>query len=104
MNARAASPEVERAAVALLPEAADVARVLAEEQLPEPAGGQVRLRRLDRRLDDLWGGVDLADPDETVVGRDAHDAGVLRPVGDVAGGLVTTEDDGLDVGDLHSRS
>ena len=60
--------------------------------------------RLDRCLHHLGGGVDLADPDEALVGDDAHDEGVLRAVRDVPGRLVAAKDDRLDVGDPHGVS
>ena len=55
----------------------------------------------DERLHELGRRVDLADPGDPLVGVDPDDEVVLAPVGDPLVHDRLSQDDGLDIGDLH---
>ena len=82
MDRDPAPPEVDEPAVHPLPEALDVERVLADQHVAQAHGDRVRARRLDERLHELRGGVDLADPRDALVGVDPDDEVVLAAVRD----------------------
>ena len=77
-----APPEVDEAAVHLLPEPLDVERVLADQDVAQAHGDRVGARRLDERLDELGRRVDLADARDALVGVDPDDQVVLAAVCD----------------------
>ena len=99
-----AAADVDQAAVHLPPEPLDVARILADQQVVERAGDRVGARALDEGGDGLRGRVDLADADDALVGRDPDHEIVLAAVGDPVVHGRLTQDDGLDLGDLHACS
>ena len=101
MHRDPAPAEVDEAAVHLVPQPLDVERVLADERVAQARRDGVGARRLDERLHELGRRVDLPDPRDPLVGRDADDEVVLAPVGDSVVHDRLAQDDGLDVGDLH---
>src|SRR6185436_4349981 len=96
--------DVDQPAVHLPPEALDVARILADQQVVERAGDRVGARPLDEGGNGLGGRVDLADADDALVGRDPDHEIVLAAVGDPVVHGRLAQDDGLDLGDLHACS
>jgi hypothetical protein len=99
-----AAADVDQAAVHLLPEALDVERVLADEQVAQAVRDRVRARRVDDRAYRLGRGVDLADAGDALVGVDEDNQIVLAAVGDRVVERGLAEDDRLDVGDLQLRT
>ena len=98
---RAAAAIVDRGLVHLVPEALDVERVLADQDLAQADHDRVGAGRLDDRLDDGRGGVGLADAGDALVGVDEDDGGVLGPVRLHRDARDLQVGD-LDIGDLHA--
>ena len=82
MDRRPPPAVIERALVHLLPEPADLQRVLPDQQRGEPVAELVGGGRLDDRLGDGGRGIDLAQAGDAFVGMDAHQHAVLAAVGD----------------------
>ena len=57
--------------------------------------------RVDGGCDDLGRRVDLADPDDALVGVDPHDQVVLAAIGDRVVDVGLPQNDRLDLGNLH---
>ena len=97
-----AAADVDQAAVHRVPRAFDVERVAPDERRAEAVGDGVGAVLADESGDDVGGGVDLADPDDALVGVHEDDEVVLAPVRDPVVDGRLSEDDRLDVGDLHA--
>ena len=100
---RTASPVVIARVEEALPETVDLQRVFTDQHLAQPASDRMGRRHLDDRPREQRGGVGLADADDPLVGMDAHEKRILRPVCPGRVDLGEPKDDRLDVGDLHSR-
>ena len=97
---RAEAAVVNRCAIHLVPERADVERILPDERVAQAVGDEVRHRRLDDRLGDVRRRVDFTRADNAFVGVDADDQIVLRAIA-IGGDVGEAEVDRFDFGDLH---
>ena len=80
MERSAAAPVVVARVEHRLPEPVDLERVLAHEDRPQPARERVRGRHLDDRAREKRGRIGLAEAHNALVGMDADEERVLRPV------------------------
>ena len=96
----AAVAEMDALLVQVVPDRLDVERIAPDQQLGETLRDGVRRRHLDRRPRDCRSGVALADPVEALVGLDADEERILRPVCTELD-LGKPKDDRLDAGDAH---
>ena len=86
--------------VHFLPQPVGLERVLADEQLPQPAGNVVAERSIDDGLDDFGGRVRFADPLQSVVGAHAHEDGILA-TGSLLSHFADAENLTDHMGDFH---
>ena len=93
---------VDRAAVELVPETVDLQRILADQEMTQPAGDGVRRRGIDDRFHHRRQRIDLAEAGDPLIGLDADQQRVLAAVGLGDVHLRLAQDDGLDIGDLQS--
>ena len=100
-NAKAAAARHGRAAVHLLPQAFDIARVLTDQHFGQAEPHDVRTRCLDHGAGDPRVGVCFAYSDVPRVSVDFHDQIVLRRRTGVCAEVRNEEHEAFNLGDFH---